>query len=1429
MRNLIPHFISEKYSRNKCEGSFKASTLFLDISGFTAMTESLMREGKEGAEILSEIINRVFEPVIGRIYSSCGFISTFAGDAFTVVFSEPIRPMQAVSCAAEIINIFKETGTQETKYGVFELKVKLGMSYGDVQFRIIGNEDHKAYYFRGEAIDSCAGSEHLCGPMEIILDEKILKLIPAETVEVSKIGVDHFKINEFRTLSAISEKSDQTEIPKDILSRFVPEQVLNLNQKGEFREIVPVFISVRETGSDTELMNDISKIILQCNSQGGYFNKIDFGDKGCVLLAIFGAPVSYENNALRAMNFIYSVKNELEGKFRAGITTGIAYAGFIGSLQRCEYTVFGDIVNQAARFMMKAEWGEILLSDLTAHRVSRSFQTADLGKISFKGKSEPVAVHKLEKRKDNQEDSFFTGEMVGRKDELNILIENAKHLSHGKFAGITTVYGDAGMGKSRLIYEFTKNIREPQILLLQTESILKLSLNPFKYFFNNYFGDNFESIFKAFLNNLRNSPDGRAQAIVTELERTKTIIASLINIYYANSLYGQLDSKARFENTLFAIKEFIKGLSLINPVIIQIEDIHWIDEDSQKAFRVLCRGLDDYPVMIVATSRFNDDGTKPVLQLDGDVKIQEILLDKLERDSAESYIELLLGARGVQTLMELISEKSEFNPFFIEQIVNYLKENNLISLNNGQYSLSSEFVEIPGSISTVIIARIDRLENKLKNIIQVASVCGREVELKILLAMLELYSSPQATEEISPLLEKIENEQLWHNFAEIKYIFKHALLHEAIYEMQLRSRLRELHTLAARSIKLIHINKEEKYYETAWHFDKAELSAEAVHYYKKAGEWFKKNYENVKAIVCYDKLIGFLKRESDIPELIDVFNSKGSVLDLNGNWPEAANMFSMAVDLSARIEDKEKLIISRNNLAGVKRNLGEMNEAMDLFKGSLELAGKINYALGVSGSLQGQGEIFFDLGNYISAMECFTKRLEISEKLGNKRDAAASTNNMGVIFYTQGKYPEAMECYKKVTAIFEELNEKHNVSNILNNMGNIYRLQGDYVNAIECYGRAMQAATESGDKKSISSVSGNFGITYYEQGNSAKALEYLKKQLDTAVELGDKHGIGNAMGTMGSVYSDSGDLEVAMEYFNKKLTIAEELGDRHSISSAIGNIGVIFNKQSEFKKAEECYNKQLQIAVELGDKRSESFVYGNFGNVFYNQGDYDKANEYYQKQLQLSIELGDKKGAISVAVNTGNVFFQQGDHSKAADYYRQGLEMAEELGDKKFILIISGNMGEVLSKLGEYESANKSYDKAINISREYGIKPYLCNFLQAKSDLQYKLKDYNNCRIANDEALQIANELNDPGQIFNSEVMNCKLTSQEDQEKAVDVLAEMIGKESDEVNRAVLSYEIWKINKSEERKNSALELFKKLYEGSENFDYKAIIDELEKK
>ena len=172
MENLIPRFIAEKFSEKVYDGQFSAATIFMDISGFTAMTQELMKEGKEGAEILVNIINTVFEPVIAVVYESGGFISTFAGDAFTAIFSDEARTDRAVHCAMRINKLFHEIGEQKTRLGEFEFNVKLGISFGKVEWEIIGTETHKAYYFRGDAIDGCAYAEHHCQVNEIVLDEK---------------------------------------------------------------------------------------------------------------------------------------------------------------------------------------------------------------------------------------------------------------------------------------------------------------------------------------------------------------------------------------------------------------------------------------------------------------------------------------------------------------------------------------------------------------------------------------------------------------------------------------------------------------------------------------------------------------------------------------------------------------------------------------------------------------------------------------------------------------------------------------------------------------------------------------------------------------------------------------------------------------------------------------------------------------------------------------------------------------------------------------------------------------------------------------------------------------------------------------------------------------------------------------------------------
>jgi len=1333
MRNLIPNFIAEQFLANQSSGNFPASTMFLDISGFTPMTERLMKEGKEGAEILSSIINNIFEPVINAVYSSGGFVSTFAGDAFTAIFPETDQSLQVMACAVEIKEIFKEIGRQQTKFGEFELFVKLGLSAGIVDFGIIGSDEHKTYFFRGEAIDGCAHSEHHCEKMEIVLDQRILKLIAQNQIEINSIDAEYSKLIKCEQLFKESGKSTQSPLSREILQKFIPDQVLTLNQQGEFREVVSVFISFKEPKNHQKLNESVTEIINQCHHQGGYFNKIDFGDKGGVILVLFGAPVSYENNIVRALNFITHIKSTLHENIRAGITSGIAYTGFVGSLQRSEYTALGDIVNQSARFMMKAEWGEVWISELISKKISNIYQIDDLGKMDFKGKAEPISVFRLHTKKENADTAFFSGEMVGRQTELELLNNFAKPLLENKFAGIVTVYAEAGMGKSRLVYEFVKAQHNAEILFLQTDSVLRMSLNPFKYLLHNYFNQNtavnkeqkkanFEAVFDLLLLILNNSSDERKLPIIKELERTKSILAAQVEVFYDNSLYEQLDAKASFENTLFAYKEFLRALSLFKPIIIQIEDIHWLDEDSQAALNTLCRTVDDFPIMIVATSRFNDDGSKPRLNVDKEVNQSEIILDKLDAKSGKYFMELLLEKLADDELISFVCNKAEYNPFYIEQIVCYLKENNLLAEKEGKYFLTKQEIAIPNSISAIIIARIDRLEYDVKNLLQMASVFGREVELKTFLIMIELYQLKVEQSQVKSMLEKIEDEQLWNKFAEIKYIFKHALLHEAAYEMQLKSRLRDLHKLAAQSLEKLYINEQEKFYEIARHYDKAEEIDSAVNYYEKAGDWLKKNYQNAQSIECYDRVIAFMDEEMDVERVIGVLNNKGEILQLIGKWTEAEEIYKKNIVFSNKIDNKKLLATCNCNLAWLIRDKGRPEEALILLKEAKSLAEKSKERKIYSVAVCNMGVVYYYKGDFDKAMDCYTEYKQICIELCDKSGFSNAISNIGRIYYDKGDYDKAMQCFEEKKQICLELGDNNSYSKSLVNIGNVYLNKGDNNNAMKCYVDYKQICLELGDKSGYSIAVGNIGLVYYHQGDYVKATEYFGEQKQICLELGDKSGYSRAVGHMGLVFNDKNDYDMAMQCFEEKKQICLELGDKSGYSRAVGNMGNVYWSKGNYDKTIECYLEYKQICLELGDRSSYSIVVGNIGLLHYDKGNYDEAMQYYNEAIDIARELNIKFYLCSLIQRKADLLNCLKEYKEARVFNLEANQIANEITRKDVIfnstildnkLLALENPTEAVANLFQMlESETDSENLAtihyeiykINKSKEHGQK-----------------------------------------------------------------------------------------------------------------------------
>lgn len=1251
--NLIPLFIHDKYSKNRFKGKFKAITMFVDIVGFTDMTEKLIHHGKEGAEILSEVIYQVFEPAIDSIYLHQGWVSTFAGDAFIAVFegNDMINPI----FAAKDIQSFFDLLKVETKYGDFDLKVRVGLSYGKVSWGIVETDKQSAYYFKGEAIRGCSWAEKICSPGEIIIDMKVKKLIPENAV-LNRRNEGYFQLGKVKSPGPEITTLHSHVLKDSILSKFVPDEVLKMKELGEFRNVVSLFISFSTTDEPDELIKEVIKEIHQ---YGGYLNKVNFGDKGGVILILFGAPTGIEKPALRAVEFALSLIKAIDErtKVRIGITQGMVYAGMIGSGNRMEYTSIGEIVNLSARFMMEAEWGDIFVDEKIKRELGERFVSKYMGKLQLKGFAEKIPVHKIISE-ENIRERVFAGSMVGREKEIKELTQYIKPIKKGKFGGIIYVDGSPGIGKSRLVNGFKEKLKKENYtwFYLPCDNILRESFNPLVSFSKAYFNQdkknspeknrrNFERKLMTLINETGDDE------IKKELKRTESILGAMINLYEEDSLYQKLDAKGRYKNTLFAFKNLIKAESLLNPTIIELEDGQWIDADTLEFLSILTRNVEDFPFVIISTCRLKDDGSFFRFDLP-EIPAHNIHLKKIDREMSNVLIEDRLGGKASVDLQKLICNKSEGNPFYIEQIVLYLLNSKAICKKEGIYELIEEKFRIPGKISSIVMARIDRLEAKLKELIKTASVLGREFSVRILSSMLR-------GEEIEDNLKKGEEEAIWRAVSEIIYIFTHTILRDTVYGVQLQKTLHSLHKLAAETMEKSY--KEElniHFGELAYHYEKAEVKNKAEEYLRKAGDYARNNYKNEDALNFYQRLLKYI---SSPEERIKVLEKKGEILELIGKWDKVEDIYRKNLENAKKINNRKAISDNQVNLGTILWRKGDNETAYKLLNLAKKTFEEMDDKKGLCRATGTLGNIYYREGDYQKAMEFYLKQSSISEELGIKKEKCVALKNMGNVHNSQSDYEKATEWYNKALIIAEDSELRQEISIILGNMAVMFKNQGNYQKAMEYCQKSLSIAEELGDILGVSYCSTTAGSISLERRKYSRALEYYRKQMDIDKELGNKQGITAALINMGEVYLYQDEYKKALNHNKRALKLAEELNDKHYILCATGNMGDAFKILGEYEKARKYYERCLSLCQELDSKQNISIAYGNIAELFRKTGNFDRAIDYLDKAIKISRELQLKPVLCSYLSRKADLFFSMNSPVEAKNLNDEAMQMAEEM------------------------------------------------------------------------------------------------------------------------------------------------------------------------
>jgi predicted ATPase/class 3 adenylate cyclase len=1256
MHTLVPQFIIDKYAADELSGEFQAVGMFMDISGFTAMTDALMDHGQHGAEVLAEIMHQVFDPLVRCVYKYTGFIPTLAGDALTALFpidspdtDAQVRALAAAWSIRQHMQVHKD---YPSAYGTFKVSVKVGLSIGEVRWGIVtaADKSRAAYYFQGSAIEGCAAAEKQAAAGEIVLDSdlhtQLDRLIKTETVG------EYYLLLSVKSPLPAPQDAEPSQPDTTIVAHFFPQELSIQPVRGEFRQVVSMFISLPTVRTEAQLEIFMQSLFALQEQYGGLLNRLDFGDKGSHLLIFWGAPVTHENDIERALNFILDLQIKTSIPINTGVTYRIAHAGFAGGEFREEYTTYGRGVNLAARFMDAAPRGEIWVDEHVARRAESSYEVEFDGKQNFKGFAEKQAVYILFERLEASED-FFPTTLIGRNAELAQLAKFVSPLWEGRYAGILAIWGEAGIGKSHLIHTFQTSIlfpdNESYWASCQTDEVLRISLNPFRYWLKRYFGvseHQVESRNKRNFNRKLDKLIGETPEphLVDELDRTRSFLGALVDLHWSDSLHEQLDAQGRFENTLIGLAILLQAESLRQPVIIHLEDAQWLDEDSKVFLQRLMHSItadarQSYPIAIIATARPEEN----VTLLSEDMISAEINLGELESVELAQLAEDLLQNPISSELLTLLEQRAEGNPFYAEQILHYLKDEDMLALDQDQWAVRSDALHtsaLPTDVRVLIVARLDQLAQEVKEVVQAASVLGREFPVQLLTQML-------LGDEM--LLNKItlaEEAAIWLALGQLRYLFKHALLWETAYRMQIRARRQLLHTLAVEALeKLYEDDLSPHYGSLAYHCEQAGREDKSLQYLQLAGAEAAAGYANDEALDYYRRAMSLVS-ENQVNFRYDLLMAQEKIHDLQGERDKQHQDLTKLVELAKSIGDDQKLARVMQERGQLAFNTGDYDAAIADAQHIIHLlddsqSPKLETVRQLVDAYELWGQALRLRGEAANSREQLEISLHLAQETDYKYGEMKALESLGALLWTQGDFLAARDSLKQALVISQEIGDLRREWSILNPLGAIAKGLGEYAKAVEYYNQTLDIARQIGDRLGESIVLINLGNFSLEIGDYARAKEYARQALPITKEINDRKGLGIVYANLGEVYYQLGNYFQAKEHAEKGLEICQEIGFRMGEGIILGNLGQIALSTGDYQQAKTFDEQALTIAGVVGDRLGEAIVFKNLGDAILKMNDLEEAENAYTHAFEISASLEQEKEILQAKAGLAAVSLEK--------------------------------------------------------------------------------------------------------------------------------------------------------------------------------------------
>jgi class 3 adenylate cyclase/tetratricopeptide (TPR) repeat protein len=1002
--------------------------------------------------------------------------------------------------------------------------------------------------------------------------------------------------------------------PRVYTPKHLAEKILTSKSaiEGERKQITVLFADLKGSmellaGSDPEdarrLLDPVLELMIEAvHRYEGTVNQV-MGDG---IMALFGAPLAHEDHAVRAcyaalqMQDAVARHSENLGRtqgitvqIRVGLHSGDVVVRSIGSDLHLDYTAVGQTTHLAGRLEQMAEAGSILISGSTLRLAEGYVEVESLGPVPVKGLSEPVAVHRLtgaghaRSRLQVAAMRGFTP-FLGRESEMAVL-GRALEQARGGRGQVVAVAGEPGVGKSRLFWEFIHSPPTREWLTVESSSDLHgqgrsyaAAIELLRSYFGIKTGDDAWMI--------HDKVTSKVLLLDTALDPLLTPLLALLDVPVEDAGWRDLTPPQRRQKTEDACRVLLLRQSRDKPLMLVVENLHWIDAETQTLLDSLVESLPTAPVLLLVNYR-------PEYRHGWGAKTYyvQLRLDPLAPSSADALLQTLLGRDpALQPLKDRLVEATEGNPFFLEETVRALVETGALAGERGVFRLVTELttVQVPASIQAVIAGRIDRLSPDDKHILQSASVIGRDAPLALLEAIAEL-----PADRLRAGLGRLQAAEFLYEgrlFPDVEYTFKHALTHGVAYASLLRERRRALHATLVGAIERLYADRlVQQVDRLARHAFVGEVWPKAVAYLRQTGARAMARSANREAVGCLEQALVALGRLPAGPaareQAIDVhFELRGALQPL-GEFDAALQHLRAAESLAEALGDELRLGRALAYMANHFWWMGDHRRAVESGQRALTLATATDdLALKVLTSFF-LGQAYNSLGDYRAAIEFTERNVEaLRGELTHLRfgltglPAVMSRTHLARARAELGRFDH--ELADAAVGIAESSGHAYDLIVACLTVGDVWLRRGEPHRAIPALERALGLQYSASLPVWFPTVGTTLGLAYAMAGRLAEGVSLLEQAVEQAVAMRIMYNHAFRLCCLGEAYLLAGRRDEAAHAAERGLRTAREHHERGHEAWTVRLLGDIAATRDEpdVEAAEAHYHQAAMLAEELG-------------------------------------------------------------------------------------------------------------------------------------------------------------------------------------------------------------------------------------------------------